>query len=65
MKKGKPFDCVQMKRAIQAKLAEEYEGLDAEEIRARRAQKLAISKKPAARKWRAIAQAEEAAAKHR
>jgi len=65
VKKAKSFDCVEMKSAIQAKLAEEYEGLSEEEIRARREQKIASSNHPAVRKWREIAKAEATTAKSR
>jgi hypothetical protein len=58
MGKTKDFDCVEMKRNVQARLAEEYAGLDEEEVRTRRAHKLATSQHPAARTWRAIAEAE-------
>ncbi|HOZ46735.1 MAG TPA: hypothetical protein PLO37_14525 [Candidatus Hydrogenedentes bacterium] len=53
MGKKKPFDCVEMKDRIQAKLLEEYEGLTPEEERAKRLQKLAAGDSPAARLWQA------------
>lgn len=62
-KKSKSFDCVQMKRDIQAKLAKEWEGLTDEEIRTRIQQDLATSDDPVARKWRELVQHKAATAK--
>jgi hypothetical protein len=59
----KNFDCVKMKDSIQARLAKEYEGLSEEERWRRVDEKLATSDHPAARKWRALAEAAKAAAK--
>ncbi len=55
MKACKKFDCVKIKDEIQAKLAQEYEGLSGEEIRERTKQKLAVSRSPVARLWRSLA----------
>jgi hypothetical protein len=53
MNSEKPFDCVEMKNRIQAKLFREYEGLSAEEERGKRLQKLETGDSPAARLWQA------------
>jgi hypothetical protein len=54
MKKPKEFDCVRMKDEIQARLMREYKGLTDEQIRRRRARKLATSKSPIAKLWRKL-----------
>lgn len=54
MSKKKSFDCVEMKNEIQARLAREYRGLTADEIRNRIQSKLSTSGEPIARLWRAL-----------
>lgn len=48
MHKNKVFDCVEMKRAIQAKHAQELEGLPNQEIADRMARELQTSNDPVA-----------------
>ncbi len=55
MKTGRKFDCVKVKDEIQAKLADEYDGLSSEEIRERTQRKLAASDSPVAKLWRSLA----------
>jgi len=55
MKKGKDFDCVKFKDELQARLVREYQGLTDEQIRQRRARKLATSQSPVAKLWRKLA----------
>ena len=50
----KPFDCVAMKNAIQAKLRKEQEGLTDEEVLRRRREWLETSNDPVARWWRSL-----------
>ena len=52
MKKNKPFDCVEMKRAIQQKHAREYAGMTNDEIAQHIQRKLATSDNPAAQWFR-------------
>jgi hypothetical protein len=54
MKKPKEFDCVQFKDELQARLMREYKGLTDEQIRRRRARKLATSQTPIAKLWRKL-----------
>jgi hypothetical protein len=54
MKKAKEFDCVRFKDELQAKLRREYKGLTEEQIRRRRAHKLATSQSPIAKLWRSL-----------
>ena len=54
MEKAKNFDCVRMKDEIQARLMREYKGLTDEQIRRRRARKLATSQSPIAKLWREL-----------
>jgi len=54
MKKAKEFDCVRFKDELQARLMREYKGLTEEQIRRRRARKLATSRSPIAKLWRAL-----------
>jgi hypothetical protein len=54
MKKAKKFDCVRLKDELQARLMREYKGLTDEQIRRRRARKLATSRSPIAKLWRAL-----------
>ena len=54
MKKGKSFDCVEMKNEIQAKLRKECEGLSESEIARRRQQWLETSDSPVAKWWRSM-----------
>jgi hypothetical protein len=54
MKKAREFDCVRLKDEIQARLMREYKGLTDEQIRRRRARKLATSRSPIAKLWRAL-----------
>jgi hypothetical protein len=54
MKKPKEFDCVRFKDELQARLMREYKGLTDEQIRRRRARKLATSKSPIAKLWRKL-----------
>lgn len=63
MKKAKEFDCVRMKDEIQARLMREYKGLTDEQIRRRRARKLATSKSPIAQLWRKLQARDEKAPK--
>lgn len=55
MKAAKRFDCVSIKDELQAKLNQEYDGLDNEEIRRRAQRKLAASDSPVAKLWRSLA----------
>ncbi len=50
----KPFDCVDMKNAIQRDLAKEWKGLSDEEIRRRIHRRLETSDDPLARWWRSV-----------
>ena len=52
--KTKTFDCVEMKRAVQAGHAQEYAGLTDEEIGMRIQQKLATSDHPVAVWYRKV-----------
>ena len=52
---AKRFDCVRMKRRVQAKRRREYKGLTDEEVRRRITKRLATSDDIVARKWRRIA----------
>ena len=54
MTKAKTFDCVEMKRAVQAEHAQEYAGLTDEEIGRRIQQKLAASDRPVAVWYRKV-----------
>jgi len=63
MKKAKEFDCVRFKDELQARLMREYKGLTDEQIRRRRARKLATSKSPIAQLWRKLQARDEKAAK--
>jgi hypothetical protein len=54
MKKAKEFDCVRFKDELQARLMREYKGLTDEQIRRRRARKLATSQSPIAKLWRKL-----------
>jgi len=54
MKKAKEFDCVRLKDEIQARLTRQWRGLTDEEIRARIRRKLATSRSPIAKLWRAL-----------
>ena len=54
MKKPKEFDCVRFKDELQARLMREYKGLTDEQIRRRRARKLATSQTPIAKLWRKL-----------
>jgi hypothetical protein len=54
MKKPKEFDCVRFKDELQARLMREYKGLTDEQIRRRRARKLATSQTPIAKLWRRL-----------
>ena len=54
MKKAKAFDCVRMKDEIQARLLREHKGLTDEQVRRRRARKLATSESPIAKLWREL-----------
>jgi hypothetical protein len=63
MKKAKEFDCVRFKEELQARLMREYKGLTDEQIRRRRARKLATSKSPIAQLWRKLLARDEKAAK--
>lgn len=54
MKKPKDFDCVEMKRQIQERLQEEWEGLDADGIRKKIEKDLSTSDSPLARWWRSL-----------
>jgi hypothetical protein len=63
MKKAKAFDCVQMKDEIQARLLREYKGMTDEQIRRRRARKLATSQSPIAKLWRELQARDEKQAK--
>ena len=54
MKKAKAFDCVRMKDEIQARLLREYKGMTDEQVRRRRARKLATSQSPIAKLWREL-----------
>jgi hypothetical protein len=54
MKKAKEFDCVRYKDELQARLMREYKGLTDEQIRRRRARKLATSQSPIAKLWRLL-----------
>jgi len=58
-----PFDCVEMKTRIQAKLQREYEGLTPDEERRKRLQKLAAADSPAARIWQAACKRRATASK--
>ena len=58
-----PFDCVEMKNHIQAKLLREYEGLTPDEERRKRLQKLAAADSPAARIWQAACKRQATALK--
>jgi len=57
----KPFDCVEMKRQVQARLLEETERRGEEEVLRRHRQWLETSDDPLARWWRSIQQAAKAA----
>jgi hypothetical protein len=61
MSANKPFDCVEYKRAIQARHAAEDQALGPEEKSQRRAQWLSHSDNPAARLWREMQQRQQAA----
>lgn len=50
----KPFDCVAVKDAIQAKLRQKQEGLSDEQVLRRRRQWLETSDDPVARWWRSL-----------
>jgi hypothetical protein len=52
MSKDKPFDCVDYKRSVQERHAEEQKGLSAEERIRLRAEWLEKSDNPAAKAWR-------------
>ena len=67
MSKKKAFDCIEYKRAIQAKHAAETAGLSVDEEIKRRQEWLATSDNPAAQLWRKMkeAQAASSAAKER
>jgi len=52
MKKGKTFDCVEMKRAILEKHAREYAGMTSEEVAEHIQRKLAASDSPVAQWFR-------------
>ena len=55
MKTGKKtFDCVEMKNAIQARLAARHKGMCDSEILADIEKRLAVSKQPIAEWWRRI-----------
>ena len=56
--KGKSFDCVEMKNAIQAKRLAEWQALSDEEVRESIRRRLATSDDPVARWWRKIQEAE-------
>jgi len=63
MKKPKEFDCIQFKDELQARLMREYKGLTDEQIRRRRARKLATSQTPIAKLWRKLQARDKKAAK--
>jgi hypothetical protein len=63
MKKAKEFDCVRYKDELQARLRREYKGLTDEQIRRRRARKLATSRSPIAKLWRKLLARDKKAAK--
>ena len=63
MKRKKAFDCVAMKDAIQAQHAEEYAAMTDEERWETVERKLAGSDDIVARKWRALRERQQAAAK--
>lgn len=46
MKTKKPFDCVEMKRDIQANMRKEFEGLSSEEMRNRIRRQLEADESP-------------------
>jgi hypothetical protein len=54
MKKAKEFDCVEMKRELQEKRRQRYEGLSDEEIMTSTAEYLETSDDPLAQKWRRL-----------
>jgi hypothetical protein len=51
---ARPFDCVEMKSRVQARLAEEFAGLTDDQVRRRLAEELTEGDDPVARKWRAL-----------
>ena len=53
MKDEQEIKCVEMKNSIQAALMREYDGLNSEEVRRKRHEKLASGNSPAARMWQA------------
>jgi len=61
MKNPKSFDCVELKNAIQAKLHNQYTGLDPEQVRKKRQEKLNTADNIVARKWRRLEQSRELA----
>ena len=63
VQKPKEFDCVRFKDELQARLMREYKGLTDEQIRRRRARKLATSQTPIAKLWRKLQARYEKAAK--
>ncbi len=58
MKVAKAFDCVDMKRRLQAKLHEKWAGLTTEQIQAAIAADLATSQSDLARWWRKMEKAQ-------
>lgn len=65
MTNNQPFDCVEYKRAIQAKHAAESGTLSPEEKLTRRTQWLNQSDNPAAQLWREMKKRQEAAVSSR
>jgi len=61
VKQPESIDAVELKNRIQAEIRKEQEGLSDEEVRKRRAERLATSDSPIAKWWRRITAAEGAA----
>jgi len=57
----RPFDCVEMKDRVQAKVAEELAGLTDDQVRRRLADELAAGNDAVARKWRELTAARPSA----
>ena len=56
-RREKPFDCVEMKNAIQERLLAEQEGLSDEEVHARARRKLESLDTPLGQMWRSLEEA--------
>jgi hypothetical protein len=54
VRRGKTFDCVEMKNRIQAELLKEREGMTDEEVRAEIKRRLETSNSPIAQWWRKL-----------